>query len=478
MTVAAYPYPALELDVLQRAGRRRFGRWFGKLLLLVLVVSPFVLAFAPWQQNLPGEGRVIEYDPVHRPMPLQARTDGVILKWHVREGQLVKVGDPIVDLADNDPRLLERLQEQLVAAEQKRTAAQRKRESYAARVDEAEQARAAAIQVADDEIVAAQQAVEVARQAVKVAEENVRFRSVTQQMWAGLVEDRIGAGIELESARQQLAIAEADLLARQAAVVAAEAVERARRSARLRVERDEQAKVQSARADRDAADGEIAEAQGSILRLQRDLERQKQQQLTAPVDGFVQNLLANGQGGGFVKQATTLAMLIPATRQLAVELWVDGNDVTFIDPGRHVRLQFEGWPAIQWVGWPSAAIGTFGGKVAFVDRFDDGRGRYRVMVLPDERPFAAPEGPVVDWLRRLLTFEKVSMAENPHRWPTDPWLRQGVRAKGWIVLDRVSLGFEVWRQLNGFPPTVQRPATTRQAPSDDGGKPAAEGDGK
>ena len=79
------------------------------------------------------------------------------------------------------------------------------------------------------------------------------------------------------------------------------------------------------------------------------------------------------------------------------------------------------------------------------------------MVLPDERAFVEPEGPIVDWLRRILTFEKVSIAQNPHAWPGPEYLRQGTRVKGWIVLDRVSLGFEVWRQLNGFPPTVKPP---------------------
>src|SRR5690606_29709853 len=121
-----------------------------------------------------------------------------------------------------------------------------------------------------------------------------------------------------------------------------------------------------------------------------------------------------------VKQGQTLAILIPAASQVAVELYMDGNDITFIDVGRHVRLQFEGWPAVQWVGWPSAAIGTFGGKVAFVDRFDDGTGRFRIMVLPDERAFQEPEGAVVDWLRSALTFKKPKylkeQLDNPHAW--------------------------------------------------------------
>lgn len=466
---AVFEYPADQLGALDQAEGRRAPRRIGRYLLVLLVVTPFVLAFAPWQQNLPGEGRVVELNPVDRPMPVQARVDGLVLKWHVREGDQVLAGQPLVDLADNDPRLLERLQDQLVAAEQKRTASQAKLGQYDQRIAAATAAREAAMRLADDEIAAAEQAVQVALQAVAVAEATLRFREAAERMWTGLVADRIGAAIELANAEQQRRIATAELAARQAAVAGAEAQLRARRSARVRVERDEAAKVQSATADRDAAAGDVADAEGSVLRLQRDLERQRAQSITAPVAGYVQRLFANGQGGGFVKQGTTLAMLVPARRQFAVELLVDGNDVTFIDVGRHVRLQFEGWPAIQWVGWPSAAIGTFGGKVLFVDRFDHGSGKFRVMVEPDERAFREPEGPVVDWLRRVLTFEKVSESQNPHAWPV-AWLRQGTMAKGWIVLDRVSLGFEIWRQLNGFPPSLQRPLGGLEGESGGGGK--------
>jgi hypothetical protein len=43
---------------------------------------------------------------------------------------------------------------------------------------------------------------------------------------------------------------------------------------------------------------------------------------------------------------------------------------------------------------------------------------------------------------------------NDKPWPSLTYLRQGVRVKGWVLLDTVPLGFEVWRQLNGFPATV------------------------
>ncbi|MFT4512561.1 MAG: adhesin transport system membrane fusion protein [Planctomycetota bacterium] len=449
-------YPAVELASLQLAGKRRVTRRFGRIMLLLLVLAPVVLALAPWQQNLAGVGRVIEYDPIHRPMPLQARTSGIVLRWHVREGQKVKAGDPIVDLADNDPDILARLREELEATQRKQQAATRQKAQFTLQIASAEQARLAAIQGADDEIAAAVQDVTVAEQAATVAEEKLKLAKIALKMWEGLVKDQIGAGYELEKARQERNVAVADVTAKKAYIGAAKAKLRAKRSAALRVSSSEEVKIQGAKAKRDAAAGEIATAEGSIPKLRRNLARQLQQQLTAPIDGFVQNLTANGQGGGFVKQGQTVAMLVPASNQIAVELYIDGNDITFIEVGRHVRLQFEGWPAVQWVGWPSAAVGTFGGKVAFIDRFDAGSGKFRIMVLPDERPFAKAEGPTVDWLRSVLTFNKPSPEDNPHAWPGDEYLRQGVRAKGWVVLDRVSLGYEIWRQLNGFPPTIER----------------------
>ncbi|MCB9869577.1 MAG: HlyD family efflux transporter periplasmic adaptor subunit [Planctomycetes bacterium] len=455
-------YPVAELPALALAGPRQVTRYFGRVMLLLLLGAPIALALAPWQQNLRGEGRIIEFDPVNRPMPLQARTDGIVSAWHVREGAHVTTGTPIVDLADNDPNVLERLQAQLDAARNKRAAALRKRDELDGQVRSAELARTAALRLAEDEIAAAQQALAVARQGVEVAKQRLALAKTAEQMWQGLVADRLGAGFELQRATQERSIAVADLAAKQAGVAGAEANLRAKHSARERTAQVEAVKLQEARVKRAAADADIAEAEGSIPKLERDLERQRRQRIVAPVDGYVQNLVANGRGGNFVKQGTTLAVLVPATKQPAVELLVDGNDVTLIEVGRHVRLQFEGWPAVQFVGWPSAAVGTFGGRVAFVDRFGTSRGKFRVMVIPDERPFHdGDEGPAVRWLRGLLTSSKPRARENPHRWPGDAWLRQGTRAKGWILLDRVSLGFEVWRQLNGFPPTIERPANDK-----------------
>ncbi len=157
----------------------------------------------------------------------------------------------------------------------------------------------------------------------------------------------------------------------------------------------------------------------------------------AAIDGTVLRVL-QGQGNVFVKSGQPLLVLVPDAETRAVELWVDGNDMPLVSEGRQVRLQFEGWPAVQFTGWPSVAVGTFPGVVALVDAADDGTGKFRLLITPD--PADANGDGLAD-----------------HPWPRSMQLRQGVRANGWVLLDQVRLGFELWRQLNAFPPTVTPP---------------------
>lgn len=155
------------------------------------------------------------------------------------------------------------------------------------------------------------------------------------------------------------------------------------------------------------------------------LSRQENQLVTAPRDGTILRVL-KGSGSVFVKEGDTLATFVPTSLNLAVELYIDGNDLPLVYPGRHVRLQFEGWPAIQFSGWPSVAVGTFGGKVVIVDPSASKNGQFRVIIVPDDG----------------------------ETWPDIKYLRQGTRAYGWILLNTVKLGYELWRQFNGFPASM------------------------
>jgi multidrug efflux pump subunit AcrA (membrane-fusion protein) len=190
---------------------------------------------------------------------------------------------------------------------------------------------------------------------------------------------------------------------------------------------------------------ELATARAELVRIETRVVRQAQQLVTAPQDGIILRR-APGRGSVFVRMGDELAVLVPDTVSRAVELWVDGNDIPLIQVGREVRVQFEGWPAIQISGWPALAVGTFGGRVVVIDPSEAGTpGTFRILVLPMEG----------------------------ERWPDPRFLRQGVRAHGWVLLNVVPLGFELWRQFNDFPPAMPEPL--RQQAQQSGAPDAAKG---
>jgi multidrug efflux pump subunit AcrA (membrane-fusion protein) len=74
--------------------------------------------FLPWTQNINASGTVTTLFQDQRPQELNTIIPGRIIKWWVKEGDMVKKGDTIVQLADVkddylDPNLVERTEEQL-----------------------------------------------------------------------------------------------------------------------------------------------------------------------------------------------------------------------------------------------------------------------------------------------------------------------------------------------------------------------------
>ncbi|MDC0535187.1 HlyD family efflux transporter periplasmic adaptor subunit [Francisellaceae bacterium] len=170
---------------------------------------------------------------------------------------------------------------------------------------------------------------------------------------------------------------------------------------------------------------ELAQAQAQLAKIQVTINQQNSRQVKAPRAGTIISRMP-GDDSVFVKPGDVLAVLVPDTNSRAVELWVNGNDAPLIHVGDEARLQFEGWPAIQFSGWPAVAIGTFKGRVTFVSPQGNEYGLFKLLIIPEKQ---------IDW-------------------PEPKYLRQGVLAKGWVLLKEVRLGYELWRRYNGFPPNL------------------------
>ena len=419
-------------ELLRMQPSRRLAR-----ILLVVGLVFLLILFLPWRQTISGAGTLTALTPQDRPQTVQNQIAGRIEHWNVREGQLVRRGDTLLTISEIkdeyfDPNLPERLGEQLAA----------KRGNVAAN--------AAKIAATDQQMVALKATLDVqlesARNKVEQAEnylasdraDLVAVQNFYETAQARLLryEDGYKNGLfsltDIETRRLKLQEDRAKVTSQRNKVNSSlQSLANARiELSNLRAKYGQDlAKTLSDRSSavssRSSSEGEVAALRNKISNVS---VRRSLYVVRAPQTGYVVRALKAGIGET-IKEGESIATLQPEAPLLAAELYVRAMDVPLIQRGRTVRLQFDGWPAIQFSGWPSAAVGTFGGEVTVIDVVSSSGGKYRLLVRPTQ-----PQAQDRPWPRQL---------------------RIGSGVQGWVMLDSVPVWYEIWRQLNGFPPTLQ-----------------------
>lgn len=420
------------------------ARRFAAALLALVVFVVMALAFVPWQQVIIGRGRVIIYSPMERPQNLEAQIPGRIVRWYVRDGVDVHRGDVIVTLSEVDPefldpRMQERLETQKEALVAKRDAAQARFDALGQQLAFAQNSRQVAIPQAKERFRQAGDRIVAAKQALKASEQNLLTANLNLVRRNTLYEKGLRSKRDLELAELDQVSAQAEVEKARALLGVAQKDQSVMDFEYARTTADTGASVNAIQAAKAAAQETVATTQAEIQKIDVQVaaihRRIEQRTVRAPIAGRVVRLLKVG-GGETVASGAVLAVIAPKTEDLACELVVSGNDAPLVTPGRRARLQFAGWPALQFTGWPSVAVGTFAGIVKVVDQIDDGRGNYRLIILPDHE----------------MVEERM---DEP--WPSSRFLRPGSEVTGWVMLKVVPLGYELWRQFNAFPPTIDRP---------------------
>ena len=414
-----------EVSLARLVRPARATRTASRVLTFTLVAILAALIFVPWQQNSQGAGRVIAYAPVERQQTIEASVEGRVVRWFVQEGDHVDEGAPVVNISDNDPSILDRLRQERDAQLARIEAARQRLLAIESRMTSLESAQIAALAGANARVTMARERATAAVRAREAAEQGVETARLNLDRQRSLFGDGLASKRATELAELDMVKTRTDLDRAAASERAARSEESAIASDLSRLRNDTRAAIDDATGTRAAAQSEAAGATAELARIEVRLARQATQAVSAPRAGIIMRVVAR-QGGEMVKAGDPLAILVPDTQDRAVELYVEGNDVPLVTPGRAVRLQFEGWPAVQFSGWPEVAVGTFGGVVNFIDASDDGNGRFRLVVVPDGK----------------------------EPWPATRFLRQGTRVTGWVLLDSVRLGYEVWRRFNGFPPNL------------------------
>lgn len=397
-----------------------------KRMTVVFFVIPFIFLFFPWQQNVSALGKVTAFSPNERAQTVDSPVSGVIYKWNVQEGSKVKAGDVLLEINDIDPQFKERLKSQRDNLFTKLESKQDELKAYELQNSNLISARDAKISAAQFKLDMANQKILSASEAMNAAQATLEAANFQATRLQRLLQDGLVSKRDVEVAERDQIIANRSLNSAQAQLLSAKAEAKSATADIQQIRADAQATIESNNASINKIKGELAESEVSLTSAEINLSRQRMQRVIAPRDGTVYRLPVNTQSQ-VISQGTPLLTILPDTQTRSVELWVDGRDAPLIKTGSEVRVEFEGWPAILIPGWANIGFGTFPGKVAFVDPVDNGNGNFRVMILP-------PSG--------------------DDGWPSSKFLRQGINAKGWILLENVSIGYEIWRILNGFPPRI------------------------
>lgn len=422
------------LDCFDNIGEAKANRLFAKWLQGILLIGVLGL-FLPWTQNIRGRGVVTSLSPDQRPQTIHAIIPGRVEQWYVREGQLVERGDTILRLSEVkpeyfDPKLLDRTRDQIVAKELTAKSYDEKVHALDAQIDaltgslriKLEQARnkikQARLKLQSDSIrvLAAETEMKVAGDQLARGEQQfkeglislveVERRRVAQQRANAVI---IDARNKVMDARNELLNAQLDLNG---------------------IQNDYRDKLSKAESEKFASMSQMYTTEAEVSKMQVDLAnytvRAGNYYVLAPQQGYITKAVVTGLGET-VKEGDELVSVMPARFDLAVELFVRPMDVPLLNKGQRVRFMFDGWPSIVFSGWPNTSYGTFGGRVVAIDNFISPNGRYRILVGPD------PEDV---------------------KWPAA--LRIGAGAVGFALLQDVPIWYELWRQLNGFPPDLYK----------------------
>lgn len=420
----------MEYSALVSVESKRSSNVTRRLLIFFTMVGIIIL-FLPWTQNIRARGEVTTLSPDQRPQTIHSVIPGRIEEWFVNEGDYVKKGDTILFLSEVkdeyfDPQLLERTQQQLTSKEMAVGSYMEKVKALDNQIDALAETSVLKLEQTRNKLLQAK--LKVTSDSIEYKASAINYDIARQQYerMKGLNEKGLKSLTDLETRELSVQKAQAEMIAKENKLLTSR-----NELINARVEltsigaqyRDEIAKAES---NKFTALSDMYDAEAVVTKLQNQYMnysvRTGMYYVHAPQNGYVTQAIQSGIGET-IKEGDAIVSIMPSDVDLAVAMYVRPIDLPLLKKGNKVRLQFDGWPAIVFSGWPNTSYGTYGGVVFAIDNFISANGKYRVLVAQD------PED---------------------HTWPEV--LRAGAGASSMTLLNDVALGYELWRQINGFPP--------------------------
>jgi len=418
-----------------RVFHKRHFKHFNNFLKVFAVVM-VIIFFLPWTQNVTGKGFLTTLRPDQRPQTIQSPIPGKIEKWYVQEGDYVKKGDTILFISEIkneyfDPRLVERTGDQIRAKSASVTSYEGKVNALNNQIGALGNERELKLEQARNKLLQSKLKVQSDSIDLEAAKTNIRIAERQFERTEQLESEGLKAVTDVEEKRLKLQETQAKLISQENKLLASK-----NEVINAEVEINSVGasyvdKISKAESDMFTAQSSQFDSEAQVTKLENEMTNYEMRNdmyfIRAPQNGFINRAIQGGIGETF-KEGDPLVGIMPSDYEMAVETFVAPIDLPLMHLGEEVRIQFDGWPVIVFSGWPNVSYGTYGGKVVAIETFISDNGRYRILLAPDE---------------------------DDHPWPKD--LRVGSGANTIALLEDVPIWFELWRQLNGFPPNYYQP---------------------
>lgn len=406
----------------------------------VFVICIIIIMVLPWTQNISGKGKVTTLRPNQKPQTIQSPIPGRIEEWFIKEGDFFTEGDTLMRISEIksdyfDDQLLNRTKDQIEIKSNSVETYSSKVDILNQRIVALENERGLKINQAKNKrsqiyLLAKTDSLnfEMAKTNLEIIK--TQFNRVKQLNTEGLKSTK-----DLEVKRLKLQETETKLEMYKNKFLASK---NKRTNADLEISRiltSYQDKLSKAKSDLYSAQSGSYDAQVQLSKLNTSYsnysKREDYKYIRATQSGYVNKIYKSGIGET-IKAGEKLMLIMPKDYELAVETYVRPIDLPLIHIGENVSVQFDGWPAIVFSGWPNVSYGTYSAKVIAIDNYISKNGKFRILLSPDK--------------------------DAEHPWPDA--IRIGSGAKTMALLDEVPVGYEIWRQLNSFPPNFYQPTNT------------------
>ena len=419
--------------------------------LYVLGFICLVVLFLPWTQNIRSMANVTALKPNQRPQNIHSIIAGRIEKWYVQEGQFVKQGDTILFISETkeeylDPKLVENTEQQLKAKELTVKSYFEKVNANDTQIDALIKSRVLKLEQAKNKLIQAN--LKVQSDSIDFSASALNYKIAKDQLlrMEELHKEGLKSLTDLEARKQKLQETQAKLISQENKFIGSKNEVLNAKIELQSINADYNDKIAKSESDKYTSMSNMYDAEALVSKLQNQFVnytiRSGMYYILAPQDGYITKAIQSGIGET-IKEGAEIISIMPYDYELAVEMYVNPMDIPLLNKGQHVQLLFDGWPAVVFSGWPGISYGTYGGTIVAIDNFISENGKYRVLVARD-KDYPA--------------------------WPKE--IRLGAGANTLTFLKEVPVWYELWRQINGFPPDyyVHKTDNTKHNKSNDSKK--------